>query len=683
MLIGNNKFLRFNLAAFGVIVMLFVACDTDESVISGFEGNGERPIVLVSGISQSRSANTNLQSVQINEGVKVGAFVTSGNETIADNVELTADGKGGLDGDVGYYPKTGTVSVYAYAPFAEAWTLDGDNKFNVAEDQSTDKGYLDSDLLCGTPSGDNSFASQDDAIALKFEHMLSKITVKVDNSSSDVRIAGATVSLVGVKTGACLNVMSGKIGEASGEPSFVKIMTVDGVTTDISGSAVVVPQCIGAGQFVRIATADGRVLIASLASAVNFESKKAYTYTVKITGSGGSATAVIDANSSVTDWEDNVVLPQTSLLPLHVEGRQLVDENGNPVLLHGFAQTYSSWFNEQGTKWTNYDVGGCLKYNQNKIDELLEIGWNFNWLRLHMDPYWSNIPDKETTGREDDISAFSMYRFRVYFEQVFLPMAEYAISKGLYVVMRPPGICPNVIAVGDDYQQYLLDVWSYVASLPRVKNNPHIMFELANEPVNIVGTDGNSAGKGNPQFEALQQYFQKIVDVIREQGADNVIWVPGLGYQTHYEGYAVYPIKGENIGYAVHCYPGWYGSDGENEDGGISGGGGYDSFKEGWTEQVAPVAEFAPVIVTEMDWAPAKYDSSWGKGFTGEAGGSGFGANFKKIVDEMGNVSWLIFTNQALLAQYDDDAPDGDTFLTDPEACVRPVYRWFKEYAGE
>ncbi|WP_227625448.1 hypothetical protein [Geofilum rubicundum] len=52
------------------------------------------------------------------------------------------------------------------------------------------------------------------------------------------------------------------------------------------------------------------------------------------------------------------------LPPLKVEGRYLTDTHGNVVNLHGFAQTYSPWFNERGTKWNNYDVAGCLTYNQ-------------------------------------------------------------------------------------------------------------------------------------------------------------------------------------------------------------------------------------------------------------------------------------------------------------------------------
>ena len=58
-----------------------------------------------------------------------------------------------------------------------------------------------------------------------------------------------------------------------------------------------------------------------------------------------------------------------------------------------------------------------------------------------MDPYWSNRPGASVSG-ENDISAFDFDRFCKYLDAVFVPMAEYAISKGLYVVMRPPGVCP-------------------------------------------------------------------------------------------------------------------------------------------------------------------------------------------------------------------------------------------------
>ncbi|MFO8002051.1 MAG: family 43 glycosylhydrolase, partial [Marinilabilia sp.] len=269
-------------------------------------------------------------------------------------------------------------------------------------------------------------------------------------------------------------------------------------------------------------------------------------------------------------------------------------------------------------------------------------------------------------------------RFKKYLDEVFIPMAEYAISKGLYVIMRPPGVCPEVIGVDDeyDYAEYLLNVWDIVSSHPKIKNSEEIMFELANEPVEIRLEDGSVGSNTQAHFDVLKQIFQPVVDTIRNNGFHNVIWVPGSGYQSQYKGYAVNPIEGENIGYAVHIYPGWFGS-----------ADGYEVFKEEWDKQVKPVADFAPIVVTEMDWAPEKYeDVSWGTGTTGTAGGEGFGANFKKIMDETGNVSWLLFTSPHLLADFEDKPPEeGEsyTFLNDPEACPWPVYHWYQDYAKE
>lgn len=380
-----------------------------------------------------------------------------------------------------------------------------------------------------------------------------------------------------------------------------------------------------------------------------------------------------------TDKEEDVVMP----LRLNVVGRYLKDEQGNVVNLHGFGQTFSPYFNENA--WGGYDVSACLAYNQRMIDDVLAAGWEMDFIRMHMDPYWSDDPSKPSV-RYEGHERFSEVRFRKYLDEVFVPMAEYAVSKGLYVVMRPPGVCPEKIYLYDSYQVFLLNVWDIVSQHPKLKNNGWIMFELANEPIDIKGTDGTYGSSGEQYHSNLQLYFQAIVDKIRGNGARNILWVPGLAYQSQYAGYATHRIEGENIGYAVHVYPGWYGSDAEQPSAELGGvmGGGYEGFQRGWDAQVGPVAEFAPVMVTEMDWAPAKYDSSWGKSITGTVGGTGFGANFRYIADNTGNVSWMIFTSQHLLAQFKDEpGTEGSyTFLNDPEACPWPVYHWFQEYAG-
>ena len=383
---------------------------------------------------------------------------------------------------------------------------------------------------------------------------------------------------------------------------------------------------------------------------------------------------------------ESVPEPESSLPMLTVVGRYLKNETGETVNLHGYAQTFSPWFNEQGKYWTNYDVEGCLYYNKQKIDQILSAGWRMDFVRMHMDPYWSNTPGISVEG-ENDIQAFSFERFKRYLDEVFVPMALYAVEKGLYVVMRPPGVCPKEIAVGDAYHQYLLKVWKQVAAHTKLKNNTGIMFELANEPIHILGSDGQYGSGQQDHFNKMKEFFQAIVDEMRAEGCNNILWIPGLGYQSQYSGFASNPVTGNNIGYAVHAYPGWYGSDCEvpsAELGGVDGGG-YEGFQRGWNAQVAPVAAIAPVMVTEMDWAPEKYNASWGKSITGMAGDRGFGANFKYIADLTGNVSWLLFTSPEYLAQFRNvPGTEGTyTFLTDPEACPWPVYHWYQEYAGE
>lgn len=391
---------------------------------------------------------------------------------------------------------------------------------------------------------------------------------------------------------------------------------------------------------------------------------------------------------------------------LFVKGRYLMakDVNGNDsiVNLHGFGQTYSAYFN--GYAWCKdsygnvlwgktHDAAACVKWNKEQISKMLDAGWMVNWMRLHMDPHWSNNETKvkqwesANPGKyygENNIVAFDMELFKKYLDQVFIPMAEYAIENGIYVVMRPPGVCPEDLAIGDDYQQYLIKVWTYVCSHEKLKNNPYVMFELANEPVKMKADDGQYTNWSDGSQKNCTKFFQKVVDEIRAVGCNNILWIPGLCWQQNYQGYEKYPIKGENIGYAVHCYPGWYGSDSEVasvEQKVETSGAGYVEFNAGWTNSISGVAAKSPILVTEMDWAPKKYNSSWGKATTGTEGGVGFGANFRFIMDKTGNVSWMLFTDADKLAKYNDTKPDGKTFYTDPEACPRACYRWFKQYA--
>jgi len=360
--------------------------------------------------------------------------------------------------------------------------------------------------------------------------------------------------------------------------------------------------------------------------------------------------------------------PGMPLPPLHVEGKNLKDPCGKNILLHGVAITPSPWFNGcsyNQCRWDNYNVQGCLNYNNAVMDALTNTnnGWKLNYIRLHIDPYWTNKPG--CSAGENDISCFDYNRLVTYVNQVIIPLINHAKSRGLYVVLRPPGVCPNRIAYGDNYHNYLRTVWQFLSSHPNLKNVDNVMFEIANEPIEILGTNGNWGATGNEHFAALHNYFQDIVNRIRANGANNVCWIPGTGYQSHYQGYPNHLITGGNIGYAVHVYPGYWGANAENST----------SFNNAWNANVQPIANVAPIMITETDWSPTGAET-WGTGTT-----SGFGLNLKGRIDAAGNCSWNLLAPEGLITKAD---PYNVTtaFNNNWESCGAPVKQWFSAYAN-
>jgi len=397
----------------------------------------------------------------------------------------------------------------------------------------------------------------------------------------------------------------------------------------------------------------------------------------------------VETPQESSDVVEKVNIPETHKLPLlHTEGRYLVNEVGEQVNLHGFWQTNSPWFNGGARgdyRWNNYDVQGCLDWNLSQIDKILAAGWKMDFMRLHMDSYWSLDRSRPWPTDRHEYEDYNEELFKKYLDEVFIPIIEHCISKGLYVLLKPGYDAPDVISKGDDFYKVLYSQWKIMSSHPKICNNMDVMFEILNEPRSIKDANGVVGGNDDSHNKALTEYMQSFVDLIRVN-AKNIIWVPGTGYQSQYAGYAKYKINDSNYGFAVHCYPGWYGSDAEAESAELGGswGGGFESFKSGWDNQITPAAALAPVLVTEMDWAPESYGKSWGKSHTGEAGGYGFGANFKWLIDNMGNGGYILFTDPWDLADFSKYGKENlDTnYWNDPRGCPWQIYHWYQDYAA-
>ena len=382
------------------------------------------------------------------------------------------------------------------------------------------------------------------------------------------------------------------------------------------------------------------------------------------------------------------------LPPLSVKGKHLVDDKGNPVTLHGVMDTPNRYFN--GWRWQGWkpeyngeDVQPCLNYFEKLFTALTnhDQGAYCTVFRLHLDPCWTNDPNLPLVGDggEHNISQFSQMRLGKYWKTLYTQLIRKALAHGMYVVVRPPGVCPHDIKVGDAYQEYLKTVWGTVTTVTSFLNDNagKVSIELANEPVDVY----DSKGVKNSSV-ALRDYFQPIVDVIRENGFKGIIWVPGSGWQSWYNNYAKYPIKDpeNNFGYAVHCYPGWYNSGSGSND---------NTDKERMRRQFevqVPVVKTNPIIVTEIDWSPPKpgaghYDEhgKWVEpnyGTWGTATTSGFGNAFKYIHDYYGNISMTLQGSGLYfdIDKYLESNIVQPAFEGVDEACGEACFAWYKEY---
>ena len=115
-------------------------------------------------------------------------------------------------------------------------------------------------------------------------------------------------------------------------------------------------------------------------------------------------------------------------------------------------------------------------------------------------------------------------------------------------------------------------------------------------------------------------------------------------------------------------------------------GGGYESFAAGRRDQIEPAAAIAPILVTENGLGAGRLQCLMGqRASPAVCSVKASARTSNSFADKTGNVSWMIFTGPEHLAKFDGEAGSTGkyTLYNDPDACLWPVYHWYKEYAGD
>lgn len=287
-----NKF--FTGMASLAAAMALTACSQDEAEIQPSALTQGNVISLTSQVAATRAAS-DPQTTALSTSNKVGVYVSSSSSTLYNNVEHSVGDAGALTATttMNYPTEDGaTVNIYAYAPYASSLELSSDNAFSVSTDQSAESGYLASDLVYASKTGQ---ASTSDAVSLTFAHKLSQLQIVIQNDAN-INLTNASVYVTGTKIATTFNPSTGTVGAASGDATAIKAANISAAGTVY---AIVVPQDIAANtELVKITTSD-KTYIAKLTSAVTFAAGKAHSFTARIAPNEVELT--LNA-SSITEW---------------------------------------------------------------------------------------------------------------------------------------------------------------------------------------------------------------------------------------------------------------------------------------------------------------------------------------------------------------------------------------------
>lgn len=275
----NSK--SFILTAIMVMLLIPTACTNN----TDWESSNAKitMLTLTSQIAATRCSNTSLQGTQLVQGVKIGALAYANNTCVIDNHPLTADGTGNFTGNtISFSSDISSANITAYAPYNNKW-ISGSTSYDfcISTDQSTEEGYLNSDLLWG--ESQNVALGEDANANITFSHKLAKLQVSITRSDySTLSLINAKVSILGAKTQTTFTPSTGILGEASNNTTEILIAKLtDNGTGNMA--AIIIPQTITAKKnFLKIELASGSVFYVKLNKETTFESGKSYKISVQL-----------------------------------------------------------------------------------------------------------------------------------------------------------------------------------------------------------------------------------------------------------------------------------------------------------------------------------------------------------------------------------------------------------------
>lgn len=307
--------------AMGVLMTpLLGSCAADD--VAGGAGREECDIILgqpMTVTSATRATDGSKSSTQFEQDEIVWLWANKTNDTEYITAwKLKADGNGGFSsattGADKYWPSDGSkLNVYAlHGNFTESdlnknWSDLTSLKHKVLTDQSFDDNRRQSDLLLAEKTN----VTHGTTVDLSFEHLLAKITVKLDLlhstgiTNSDFA-TNAKVELLSILPEAYFvssSITTPTSGGTSIDINAGTITQPDNLSSDsyLAGSAIVPIQTFAANKELIQITLGSRTFKYKVESEITLEKGKEYTYTLQIRGE------YVKGSLSVSDFTTSTV----------------------------------------------------------------------------------------------------------------------------------------------------------------------------------------------------------------------------------------------------------------------------------------------------------------------------------------------------------------------------------------
>lgn len=194
---------------------------------------------------------------------------------------------------------------------------------------------------------------------------------------------------------------------------------------------------------------------------------------------------------------------------LHVEGTQLTDSQGNPVLLKGISTHGLAWFPE-------YVNEECFRQ--------LRQEWNVNVIRLAM--------------YTEEYGGYCSGGDRNALKELVKNGVEYAAAQDLYVIIDwhiLQDYNPNM------HVEEAKAFFGEMAELFAGYNN--VLYEICNEP------------NGSTDWSSIKSYAEEVIPVIRSFDEDGIIIIGTPNWSQYVEQAAADPVTGyDNLMYSLHFY---------------------------------------------------------------------------------------------------------------------------------